>query len=248
LSSGPRRFVFRPFSFLYLGVLFLLFLFMGSVFTAFFRNLIVEALGVPPEAYGAVLFLSLAGSYINIPLTTVEARVPIYTYREVKFWMVTWRLPQTEMGIRRTYITINLGGAVVPMLISAYLVLWSIPAHSPDAALSYLQLLAVLAVVTYSTHRSSRIVKGLGIATPMFGPPVTTALTTMVLDLFSPLSCPAQIAYVGGTLGALIGADLLNLGKLPELGAPVASIGGAGTFDGIYLTGLISVSLVLLLY
>ena len=73
-------------------------------------------------------------------------------------------------------------------------------------------------------------------------------MTTLFVDLLSPMSCPAQIAYVGGTIGALIGADLLNLGKLPEIGAPVASIGGAGTFDGIYLTGLISVSLVLLLY
>jgi len=34
---------------------------------------------------------------------------------------------------------------------------------------------------------------------------------------------------------------------LPELGAPVVSVGGAGTFDGIYLTGLVSVMLVLLL-
>lgn len=248
MASGPRRFVFRPFSFLYLGVLFLLFVLMGSVFTAFFRNLLVDAIGVPPEAYGAVLFLSLVGSYVNIPLTTVEARVPIYTYREVRFWMVTWRLPRTEMGVRRTYITVNLGGAVVPILISAYLVLWSIPAHGPDVALSYFQLLVVLAVVTFTTHRSARVVKGLGIATPMFGPPVTTALTTLFVDLLSPMSCPAQIAYVGGTIGALIGADILNLGKLPEIGAPVASIGGAGTFDGIYLTGLISVSLVLLLY
>ena len=135
----------------------------------------------------------------------------------------------------------------MPILISAYLVVWSIPAHSPNVAMSYLQLLMVLAVVTYTTHRSARIVKGLGIATPMFGPPVTTALTTLLVDMLSPMSCPAQIAYVGGTIGALIGADLLNLGKLPEIGAPVASIGGAGTFDGIYLTGLISVSLMLLL-
>ena len=89
--------------------------------------------------------------------------------------------------------------------------------------------------------------KGLGIATPMFGPPVATALATLVVDAVSPMSCPTQIAYVGGTIGALIGADLLNLRKLPEIGAPVASIGGAGTFDGIFLTGLLSVLLVLLL-
>ena len=34
-----------------------------------------------------------------------------------------------------------------------------------------------------------------------------------------------------------------NLGKLRELGAPVASIGGAGTFDGVFLTGIVAVLL-----
>ena len=48
------------------------------------------------------------------------------------------------------------------------------------------------------------------------------------------------IAYVSGTLGTLIGADLLNLHHIAELGAPMASIGGAGTFDGIFLTGIIA--------
>ena len=45
----------------------------------------------------------------------------------------------------------------------------------------------------------------------------------------------------------LIGADLMTWRRLPELGAPVVSLGGAGTFDGIYITGLVSVLLVLLL-
>jgi uncharacterized membrane protein len=44
-------------------------------------------------------------------------------------------------------------------------------------------------------------------------------------------------------MGTLIGADLLNIGRLGELGAPVASIGGAGTFDGIFLTGIVAVLL-----
>ena len=35
----------------------------------------------------------------------------------------------------------------------------------------------------------------------------------------------------------------MNLPKVPELGAPVASIGGAGTFDGVFLTGVIAVLL-----
>ena len=44
-------------------------------------------------------------------------------------------------------------------------------------------------------------------------------------------------------MGTLIGADLLNLDKISGLGAPVASIGGAGTFDGIFLTGILAVLL-----
>jgi uncharacterized membrane protein len=56
--------------------------------------------------------------------------------------------------------------------------------------------------------------------------------------------CRVVTAYVGGVLGTLIGADLLNLGKIRNLGAPIASIGGAGTFDGIFLSGFIALLLI----
>jgi uncharacterized membrane protein len=42
-------------------------------------------------------------------------------------------------------------------------------------------------------------------------------------------------------LGTLIGADLSNLGRISEGGTSVASIGGAGKFDGIFLTGIVAV-------
>ena len=51
------------------------------------------------------------------------------------------------------------------------------------------------------------------------------------------------LAYVSGVLGTLIGADLTNLGAIKKIGAPVASIGGAGTFDGVFLSGIIAVLL-----
>jgi uncharacterized membrane protein len=41
-------------------------------------------------------------------------------------------------------------------------------------------------------------------------------------------------------MGTLIGADLLNLGKVINAGATYLSIGGAGLFDGIFLTGIIA--------
>jgi len=35
----------------------------------------------------------------------------------------------------------------------------------------------------------------------------------------------------------------MNLGRIQGLGAPIVSIGGAGTFDGIFLSGIIAVLL-----
>jgi uncharacterized membrane protein len=80
-------------------------------------------------------------------------------------------------------------------------------------------------------------VPGVGIAVPILGPPIAAAITA----LFISWRHAAALAYAGGSLGTLIGADLLNLSNIEGLGAPVASIGGAGTFDGIFLAGIIAV-------
>jgi uncharacterized membrane protein len=82
----------------------------------------------------------------------------------------------------------------------------------------------------------ARPVPGLGIAEPIFVPPLITALVAIVLSR----RYAAPLAYISGSLGTLIGADLLNLNKVQGLGAPIASIGGAGTFDGIFVTGLLA--------
>jgi uncharacterized membrane protein len=44
---------------------------------------------------------------------------------------------------------------------------------------------------------------------------------------------------VAGTMGVLIGADILNLKKAQKYGG-FLSIGGAGVFDGIFLVGIVS--------
>lgn len=239
--------IFRPFSVLYFSFLMVLLFIVFPFLMKFYRGIMITALGLSPSMFGAVLFLSLFGSNVNIPLTTIETREPIRTYREIRFFGVNWRIPQVELGIRETQVMLNVGGAVVPILISMYLLGFSIPRCSVNLLASYINIVVVFLVVAYGTHRNSRIIKGLGIATPMFGPPLTTVFAVLAISLFNPVICPTQIAYVGGVLGALVGADLMNLDKLPDLGASVVSIGGAGTFDGIYLTGIISVVLVLLL-
>ena len=96
-----------------------------------------------------------------------------------------------------------------------------------------------IGVVAAVVHALARPVPGVGIAVPTLVPPLVAATAALLL---SRSSAPA-LAYIAGSVGTLIGGDLLNLGKIRGLGAPVASIGGAGTFDGIFLTGILAVLL-----
>ncbi len=94
-------------------------------------------------------------------------------------------------------------------------------------------------MVAFIVHQLATPVPGVGISVPLIAPPLVAALTAVLLSR----RYAAPLAYVGGGLGVLIGADLTNLDKLQTLGAPVASIGGAGTFDGVFLTGIVAVLL-----
>ena len=131
-----------------------------------------------------------------------------------------------------TLVAINVGGALIPTVVSFYL-LWKTPANA-------LYALIGVAIVAIVTHAVARPVRGVGITTPIFIPPLVAILVALLL----PSTSPKVIAYVAGVLGTLIGADLSHLNVIPKLGAPVASIGGAGTFDGVFLTGIIAVLLV----
>ena len=197
-------------------------------------NYAFEALGLPPALALMALMASLLGSYINIPLAQIESGEP-HTAELITSFGVRYRVP-LHYARGATTLAVNVGGAIVPMLISAYVL-----SRQPSAIVpSALGALAVALLV----HRWARPVRGMGIAIPMFIPPIVAALTAWLLAvLFGSYRHIDAIAYVGGVFGTLIGADIANLGKLRDLGAPVASIGGAGTFDAVFLTGIVAVLL-----
>lgn len=107
--------------------------------------------------------------------------------------------------------------------------MWKMPAAITFAIID-------VVVVAIVNHLVARPVKGVGITTPIFVSPLIAALTSYLL----PFGTPQVVAYIGGVLGTLIGADISNLRVIPKLGAPIASIGGAGTFDGVFLSGILA--------
>jgi uncharacterized membrane protein len=183
-------------------------------------------LGVSSRVAFLLLLASLLGSYINIPIVQLPER-EISSGQVITFYGMQYIVP-TFTEWPGTVIAVNVGGAIVPTVLSLYLLarnrIWA-------------RGLVAIAVVTAVCHYLAYPVRGLGIAIPAFVPPIAATVIALVL---SP-RYGAPLAYIGGSLGTLIGADLLNLGKIQGLGAPVASIGGAGTFDGIFLAGVLGV-------
>jgi uncharacterized membrane protein len=185
-------------------------------------------LGIAPRYFFTWLFASLAGSYINLPIMRFSPE-QMTRLQEIPFYGVPYVIPTVETW-PGTILAVNVGGAIIPILVSLILIvkngLYRMAAWG-------------IAIVSLACYVLAEPVPGLGIAIPVFYPPVIAAIVALLLSR----QYAAPLAYACGSLGTLIGADLMNLGNIRGLGAPVMSIGGAGTFDGIFVTGLIAVLL-----
>jgi uncharacterized membrane protein len=187
-----------------------------------------ERMGVPPRYVLAVLLLSLFGSAINIPVAELPAEQMV-SGRTVDFYGMEYVVPVVQES-PGTVIAVNVGGALIPVILSLYLLFKN---------RFFLRAVVAVTIVAFVVHSAAIPVRGVGISVPIFIPPIIAALAGMLLAWRR----AAPLAYVAGSMGTLIGADLLNLSKIQGLGAPIASIGGAGTFDGVFLTGIIAVLL-----
>ncbi len=212
-----------PLLYLSLAVILLLVALQLGIF-----SLVLSKLGLSPDSASLLLFSTLLGSLINLRLFSIDAP----GMKMADNLSIPKQLLKTAPIIEgKIVILLNVGGALIPVAFSLYLLtLYTVP---------LLQLIAAIFAVTLVSYLSSRPVEGVGIGIPVFIPPFTAALAAILL---AP-EYSAVVAYVSGTLGVLIGADLLRIKDIKKLGVPFASIGGAGTFDGIFFTGIIAVLL-----
>jgi len=192
-------------------------------------NIAFDRLGLSTESAYLLLMCTLAGSLVNLPLFTLNAdpgAPPVMPPR-----IGRWPLLRLPPFTGKTVVAINVGGAVVPVAFSFYLI-----AHTTlsrwDIAIAVLSVAAIANMI-------SRPIPGIGIGIPMLIAPVAAALIATMLDPQQ----RAPLAYIGGTLGVLVGADLMRLQDIRRLGVPFASIGGGGSFDGVFLSGMLAVLL-----
>jgi uncharacterized membrane protein len=174
----------------------------------------------------AVFFLIIIGSLINIPLVEKEGRDVV---REYNFFGIIYHVRQRQ----KIVLAVNLGGCVFPSILAFKL----LPELPP---MSWLLAFVITSAVIY---HYAKPVRGVGIAIPMFLPPLVSVLIGYsVLSIFGhPMILLPKFTFSIGVLAVLFGADILHLREIEKIGSGVVSIGGAGTFDGIFLTGVFAV-------
>jgi len=214
----------------HLAVFILLLVLLMVVIQLQLVSIVFAKLGLSYGQGMLLLFASLFGSVINVPLFSVKAEKPAEIDPEQQKLRSLLHLPEMPFT-GKTIVAVNFGGCLVPLVFSLSLIS-RFPLELP-------MLLLAIAITSATCYIASRPVPGIGIGMPVLVAPIAAAVVALMLDG----DTASPLAYVAGTLGVLIGADLLRLRDIGKIGAPIASIGGAGTFDGIFLTGIVAVLL-----
>jgi uncharacterized membrane protein len=171
------------------------------------------------------------GSPINIPVKRIP-RTESMPADPLALFGLAGRWPSTMRVRRDTVIAVNVGGCLIPVTLAAYESF-----HLMAAGWQPLSgLLLAIFINTVMCYRMAQPIEGIGIAMPGLLPPLIAAMSALLLV---PDQAP-PVAFVAGVLGPLIGADLLHLRDVSKISTGIASIGGAGTFDGIVLSGIVA--------
>lgn len=224
----PSGMHYFPMEWPFLLALFLLFSLLVALVELRILHFAYERMGISSRSAMWILLLTLVGSSINIPLAEFPPE-RVISGTVVHHHGMRYVVPAVHQW-PATVLAINVGGALIPILLSLYL------AFKNRLVIKSAIAVAVVAIVTFHLAQP---VRGVGVTLPIFIPPIVAVVCALVLSWRQ----AGPLAYIGGSMGTLIGADLMNLGRIQGLGAPVASIGGAGTFDGVFLVGIVAVLL-----
>lgn len=186
-----------------------------------------------PNAAGVVVFAIFAGSLVNVPVKRIARTEPLPTDALAVFGLHGW-WPETRRVQRETTVAVNVGGCVVPVALAVY---EGVALSSQPRAL--FAMLAAGLVNVAVCYKLAKPVAGVGIVLP----PIVPAAVACAIALVLAPAAATPVAFVAGVAGPLVGADLLHLRDLDRIASGMVSIGGAGTFDGILLAGILALYL-----
>lgn len=212
----------RLFYLLFSLIIFLLLIpFFVAFLFLYFAKIGLSFLDFSPGVVLLIILLLIIGSFFNIPF----GKKSMVQVTERRFLGLIRRVVWRPQGV-----SINVGGALIPLFITGYFL----------SKIPFEPLIIVTLVVAFFSFLGAQFVREKGIFISMILPVLFSAF-------FSVLLAPeyaVEVAFSGGVLGVLLGADILYLPWILRKNSGVMSIGGAGIFDGIFLVGLFSAIIV----
>ncbi|MGC8607242.1 MAG: DUF1614 domain-containing protein [Vulcanisaeta sp.] len=215
-----------------------IFIFIGFLVISpllLFLFLVLVSIGIQPLLALTLTLGSLLTSYINVVIAEITYYVPFNPFIDL---MKLFPMPLVIQRIDKLFLEVNIGGAIIPVVTSVYLISTYLVGDMA-ILMAFIISLVISSIVIW---QSARLIPGIGIALPTALPVLLTLILTLISTVLFHAN-PLAFSYSLGSLSTLIGADLLNIKKVIRTMRGYVSIGGAGVFDGIYITGLMSLIL-----
>jgi len=226
---------------LFLVALFFLFIFLPV-------SIVAEAfskLGLTPAQGGLMFIAILVGRSVDLPVFTSDRLVVVQKPRAMSFSMDEHGRPYIEEEasneVRKQTFSVNVGGVIMPLLLSiTFLVMLHLDGKA-DGVYGWIAFAMVM--VAGGCYAITRADPFTGLRVPLLMPALMTFLSVY---FFVPQELRPVAAYVAGTMGTIMGGNLVPL-LTPRVrnsvGTPNVSIGGAGTFGGVFVAGILAVLL-----
>jgi len=221
-SAGPLS-VFVIIILVGLVIILIPLLILGIIGAAFTR------LGFSWISALAVVLLMLFGSFVTIPVYRIRRDMIRVSHNEASVFGVC--VPCASAQVWDTTISLNFGGAVIPVCVSLYMVYRAILITGISLVFTVCAGITMVAIITFV---STRFVTCAGIQVPLLIPGLTALLAGLLLAGGTGLTA-AVTAFVSGTTGILLGGNIANLYRIKDLEVPSVSIGGAGTFGAVFI-------------
>ena len=212
----------------------LLALLLLLLFPLIFGQVMVAALVKLHLTRAAAIDLVIAiilGGLINIPVKRIVRHDTVASHPLAVFGL-SGSMPQLARLRKETIIAVNVGGCIIPSALAIYELGHILAFGSPVLA----TLAIACAANTLACYAVAEPMAGVGIVMPGF---VSPSISAVLAAYLAPSEAPG-VACIAGVVGPLVGADLFHLKDITKNAVGVASIGGAGTFDGIVLSAIVA--------
>jgi uncharacterized membrane protein len=193
--------------------------------------LALATLGILITVAALIIYLILT-AFRSVGFTFAETTLILFV--SILLYIYIPDIPLFKSG--NVIIGVNIAGAVIPIILSLRML--------EQGRAPAMESLLGIVIVTYIAYSLSEVIPERGVLLYSYHIPTIAASLTGILAARKKWNRAGPAAYVSGSIGILLGADILHMQEVFNLQLQrtiFAVIGGAGVFDAIFIVGMLAV-------